>query len=121
MRKKSLATMFCLITFLFPEILLGDNEERKEFITQYEYGKALYNNPRSIGCIKCHGENGEGAIISHIKQNGKLKPIIAPNITNLTFARFEEGLKLGKGFMPKYNLTASEMVSLYIFLNPPKN
>lgn len=89
-----------------------------EFLTPYEYGKALYKNPRGIGCIKCHGRYGEGAIISYIKQNGQLKPIAAPKITGLTFDRFEEGLKLGKGFMPKYDLSVSEIVSLYIFLNP---
>ncbi|RAX51812.1 hypothetical protein CCY99_08405 [Helicobacter sp. 16-1353] len=116
---KQISSIFCLIIFSFP--MLNADGERKEFLTQYEYGKALYNNPRNIGCIKCHGQNGEGAIISYIKQNGKLKPIIAPKITGLKFARFEQGLKSGKGFMPRYNLTASEMVSLYIFLNPPKN
>lgn len=94
--------------------------DTKEFITQYEYGKALYENPRSIGCNKCHGNNGEGSIISHINQNGKWKPIIAPKITGTSFAKFENALKSGKGLMPKYNLNPSEMVSLYIFLNPPK-
>lgn len=89
-----------------------------DFLTPYEYGKALYKNPRGIGCIQCHGQYGEGSIISYIKQNGKLKPIIAPKITNITFDKFEEGLKLGKGFMPQYDLSVSEIVSLYIYLNP---
>lgn len=102
-----------LISILLCSIAYSNN-----FLSPYEYGKALYKNPRGIGCIKCHGQYGEGTIISYIKQNGKLKPIIAPKITGISFDKFEEALKLGKSFMPKYNLSVSEVVSLYIFLNP---
>ena len=103
---------------LLSSILLCCIAHSNNFLSPYEYGKALYKNPRGIGCIKCHGQYGEGTIISYIKQNGKLKPIIAPKITGISFDKFEEALKLGKGFMPKYNLSVSEIVSLYIFLNP---
>lgn len=102
-----------LISILLCYIAYSNN-----FLSPYEYGKALYKNPRGIGCIKCHGQYGEGTIISYIKQNGKLKPIIAPKITGISFDKFEAALKLGKSFMPKYNLSVSEVVSLYIFLNP---
>ena len=30
------------------------------FITKYEYGKMLYNNPRGIGCNSCHGNDARG-------------------------------------------------------------
>lgn len=101
--------------------LLSQNDsppQRIEFLTQREYGKALYSNPRGIGCIQCHGQNGNGGIIGYTKQKGKQKPILAPKITNIKFIRFENALKNGKGFMPKYNLSASEMVALYSYLNP---
>ncbi|MGX2983292.1 c-type cytochrome [Helicobacter sp. 23-1045] len=91
---------------------------RREFITQIEYGKALYKNPRGIGCIKCHGGNAEGAVISIIYQNGKAKKITAPSIRDINFLRFESALKNPKGLMPSYNLTNSELVALYAFLNP---
>lgn len=117
--QKNFRPLLCIFFITLTAKALDNNEERKEFLTQYEYGKALYKNPRNIGCSKCHGENGEGSIISYIKQNGKLKPIIAPKITGLKFSKFEAALKNGKGLMPKYDLSASEMVSLYIYLNPP--
>ncbi len=113
--------IFLLILYSLVVVSLqAQEEQRKEFLTQYEYGKALYKNPRNIGCIKCHGKNGEGSTISYIKQNGSTKPIVAPKITGTKFTEFENALKSGKGFMPKYNLSTSEIVSLYIFLNPPK-
>lgn len=98
--------------------------ERRDFITQFEYGRALYKNPRGIGCIKCHGANGEGKIISTITQGGKQKPFTAPKIRGINFIRFESALKNPKGLMPSYNLTSSELLALYTFLNqnfkPPK-
>lgn len=30
------------------------------FITKYEYGKMLFNNPRGIGCNNCHGDDARG-------------------------------------------------------------
>ena len=32
-----------------------------DFITKNEYAKMLYQNPRGIGCDKCHGSGGEGS------------------------------------------------------------
>lgn len=101
-------------TLLFAEI----KDNRKEFLTPYEYGRALYSNPRGIGCNECHGSSGEGAVISYVRVNNKTKPITAPRITNIDFKTFDNALRSGKGIMPKYNLTAREKVSLYIFLNP---
>ena len=28
----------------------------KDFITDIEYGKMLYKNPRGVGCNKCHAK-----------------------------------------------------------------
>ncbi len=91
---------------------------RQEFLTPYEYGRALYANPRGIGCIECHGDSGEGALIGEYRQNGKLKRVFAPKIRGVKFARFESALKNPKGLMPRYNLTSSELLALYTFLNP---
>ena len=41
------------------------------FITDYEYGRELYKNPRGIGCNECHGEKAEGMIIARYKSKGK--------------------------------------------------
>ena len=38
------------------------------FITKYEYGKMLFNNPRGIGCNKCHGDDAKGKKIVEFKR-----------------------------------------------------
>ena len=37
------------------------------FITKYEYGKMLYNNPRWIGCNNCHGDDARGKKLVEFK------------------------------------------------------
>ena len=56
------------------------------FITKYEYGKMLYNNPRGIGCNKCHGEKAEGKKIvdfthTYNKKEYKCSMIIPSKMT----------------------------------------
>lgn len=114
--------IFMILLAFYAFAFAQDNErqdnERKDFLTQFEYGRALYKNPRGIGCIQCHGINGEGGVISSITQNGKTKYITAPKIRGVNFIKFESALKNPKGLMPSYNLTPSELLALYIFLNP---
>lgn len=114
--------IFMIFLAFYAFAFAQDNErqdnERKDFLTQFEYGRALYKNPRGIGCIQCHGTNGEGGVISSITQNGKTKYITAPKIRGVNFIKFENALKNPKGLMPSYNLTPSELLALYIFLNP---
>jgi len=118
-----------IILLLLPLFLIAE-----EFITNEEYGKMLYENPRGIGCIKCHNKNGKGKVIANYyiidKDNKKIKKqIIAPKINSLTLEKFylrvKEGkvLKNGKyrkinyGVMPKYNyLTRSEIEAIYFYL-----
>ena len=42
-----------------------------DFITKNEYAKMLYQNPRGIGCDKCHGSGGEGSVIAKYKKKIK--------------------------------------------------
>lgn len=107
-----------MILLAFYSIVFAENSERKVFLTNIEYGKALYKNPRGIGCIECHGANGEGGVISSITQNGKTKMITAPKIRGVNFTTFESALKNPKGLMPSYNLVSSELLAIYAFLNP---
>lgn len=113
-----------LILFLLPIFLLA---KENWFITKLEYGKMLYHNPRGISCAKCHGENGEGKIITRyyiIKNNHKiLKTIKAPDITNTDFDAFREKLFHKKlSIMPKYNyLTPQEISALYLYIQSLRN
>ena len=89
----------------------------EDFITQKEYAKMLYSNPRGIGCIKCHGERGEGGIIAHYIQKGKKTTLEAPNITQLSKARFFKAMNIPHNVMPTYFLTPQEVESLYYFVS----
>jgi len=109
------------------------------FITKYEYGKMLYNNPRGIGCNKCHGNDAKGKVIATFIHKTKHKiyhcKVHSYDITQISKKRFIQKLdpnliiskphfpkddicdKLIYGnTMPKYFLTASEMDSIYYYI-----
>lgn len=91
------------------------------FITTYEYGQMLYNNPRGIGCNKCHGDNAKGMYLSRYKtKKNKEIVVTAPDITNVSFEVFLEKLSsqnIKKSLiMPTYFLTNNELKSIYIYI-----
>lgn len=112
-----------IIIFLFIFFDLSKTNEQKDssFITPQEYGKSLYNNPRSIGCIKCHGKNGEEEVIAKYKSKGKLKIIKSPQINDMDFESFKKGFQKDKGIMPKYDLTDDEIKAIYLYISSRKS
>jgi len=126
--------------FLFlPIILLCKTDFNNSFITNYEYGKMLYENPRGISCAKCHGENAKGKDIvsfTHIKNKLKYNCTIkSGDITNISYENFLNTLDpklekpkkkftkeqvceklIYKNSMPKYFLTQEELNSIYFYL-----
>lgn len=97
------------------------------FITDAEYAKMLYENPRGISCAKCHGEFGEGKVIAKYKefnkQTGK-KEIIefkAPNINSMDLQEFARKIRDPNGVMPNYFLNNDEIITLYNYLKRVKN
>jgi hypothetical protein len=116
-------------------ININDNS----FITQFEYGKMLYRNPRGISCKKCHGKKAQGKIISKFKHRIKMKTynclVKTTNITNVKLINFKDKLNPNKKLtkikfvkndicnkliygntMPKYFLTQDELNSLYFYI-----
>ena len=87
------------------------------FITQYEYGQMLYNNPRGIGCVHCHGKDGKGTLIAKYKEDGEVKSLHGPNIRNVSINDLRENLFKRHKIMPTYFLTNSELEALAYFLN----
>ncbi len=77
----------------------------------------LYSNPRGIGCNKCHGEKGEGSIISEYTHKGKKVVISAPNITAVSKENFFKALTVQHKIMPTYFLTTQEMDSLHYYVS----
>ena len=62
------------------------------FITKFEYGKMLYNNPRGIGCNSCHGDDAKGKRIIDFKQEHDKKMyncvLSVPNIKDIDYDTF---------------------------------
>lgn len=89
----------------------------------------LYENPRGIGCIKCHGKNGKGELIATYQEtlkDGKIvtKTIIAPDITNISIDNFKKVLNAKKSeslIMPTYFLTNEEVESIHHYITNKEN
>ncbi|RAX58142.1 hypothetical protein CCZ01_03455 [Helicobacter monodelphidis] len=90
--------------------------EDESFITQFEYGRMLYENPRGIGCVSCHGLEGEGREIA-IYHNKKGMQILSGGvINNLDYSQFASTLKKGTRVMPRYYLEDSEIRAIHLYL-----
>ncbi|BCD67914.1 cytochrome c [Nitratiruptor sp. YY09-18] len=105
--------MLRIFFLLFPLFLLADS-----FITKDEYAKMLYQNPRGIGCHKCHGIEGRGMVIGKFKKDSNTTVVLrAPDITKLSYKKFQEALTASKHkLMPHYFLTKYEIKILYYYL-----
>ncbi|MDD2640336.1 MAG: cytochrome C oxidase subunit III [Arcobacteraceae bacterium] len=90
------------------------------FITKYEYGQMLYENPRGIGCSKCHGNNAQGSLIASYKTSkGEEKRIFAPKISDVSWERFKTVLSAKQNkssVMPTYFLTNDELISIHFYI-----
>ena len=96
-----------LINFLFSE----------DFISEFEYGQMLFNNPRGVSCAKCHGNLGKGEYIASFKDSkGKVHKFFGPDITNISKERFKKALDKGGLLMPRYYLTQTEIDAIYKYL-----
>ena len=131
--------MIRLLLIFTTTYLFGQNNFDKDFITQFEYGKMLYNNPRGISCAKCHGKDAKGKIIANFQYTKEKKKfpcsLKSNDITNISYEKFLAKLdpKLNKkkesiqkdqickkltygNSMPTYFLTQEELKSIYFYL-----
>lgn len=106
---KKIVLILILSSFSFAE---------DSFLTAYEYGEMLYENPRGIGCNRCHGESGEGMRIAKYSDRKKNRELSAPEINNLNYNSFASSFnKIKKSdIMPKYFLTQKEIKTLFLYL-----
>ncbi len=123
----------------FLSSLLSETTFEESFITQYEYGKMLYKNPRGISCSKCHGSDAKGKKIvsfTHTLKKKRYNCVLKTrDITDITYEQFLQALdpkleppkkkftkeqvceKLTYGnTMPTYFLTEGELKSIYFYL-----
>ena len=106
---------------LFALFLLLNIVKAEDFITKMEYAKMLYSNPRGIGCDKCPGPKGEGALIATYRVKGKKKELRAPAINALDKEKFFKALERRSDIMPTYFLTRQELESLYFYVTHEVN
>lgn len=95
----------------------ASTQSNESFITPQEYGASLYEYPRGIGCIKCHGAIGEETLLATYTHKGKQKTLLVPRINNLELFNFKTALNQDKGIMPKYNLTDEEIQAIYLYIS----
>ncbi len=110
-------------TVLLAILSLFSYAREDSFITDYEYAKMLYENPRGIGCDKCHGEDASGKTIASYFDGKKKKKIYikAPDIRMIDRKRFFKSFKKNHSIMPTYFLTSDEIESLYRYVQKQKN
>ena len=89
----------------------------ESFITEGEYGEMLYNNPRGIGCIYCHGKAGGGALIATYKENGKKIELRGPDIRKVPLRKLKKSLLKRHRIMPTYFLTDKEIRAIFHYLH----
>jgi len=103
---------------------------KESFISEAEYGRMLYKNPRGISCALCHGKKGEGntKITKYYDENKNPKFLVGEKITGYSFTDLKaslanqykkDGRKKHK-IMPTYNLTDNEIRALFIYLQSDK-
>ncbi len=94
-------------------LLLSANED---FISHYEYGEMLYNNPRGVSCAQCHGANGEGKVIVKYREAKETKVIKGSDIRQKSLAQMVHTLNSFHEIMPRYYLTDEEVKTIYDYL-----
>ena len=88
----------------------------ESFITEEEYGKYLYSNPRGVSCSACHGIDAKGKVIATYFDKGTPKKLETNAITNLDYKRFAKALRKQKSVMPRYYLSNKETKALYNYI-----
>jgi mono/diheme cytochrome c family protein len=100
------------LLFLLP-FLLSANED---FISHYEYGEMLYEQPRGVSCAECHGESGEGKIIVEFRDIHGKKVLKGPDIRRETLSSMINSVNSYHKIMPRYYLTDEEVKAIYDYL-----
>ena len=144
---KFLLTIFLLLninslaqeTTTATENMLNPLDINNSFITKFEYGKMLYNNPRGIGCNSCHGNDAKGKKIIDFKQEHDKKiyncVLSVPNIKDIDYDTFSTKVNSKKNpnvkfekeqvcekliyyanVMPTYFLVEEEIEAIYYYI-----
>jgi len=101
-----------LLWMVFPLLLWGE----EGFISHYEYGQMLYNNPRGVSCAQCHGASGEGKVIVRYQENSGERVLKGADIRQKTLEEMIVSVNSYHKVMPRYYLTDDEVKAIYDYL-----
>jgi len=102
-----------LLYILLPLSLFG----QEAFISHYEYGEMLYENPRGISCVQCHAEKGEGRVILEYQNaKGETEKLVGIDIRQKSLSNMLTALNTYHKVMPRYYLTDEEVKAIYDYL-----
>ncbi|MBU3013763.1 c-type cytochrome [Poseidonibacter lekithochrous] len=142
MKIKSSLLFISFLLFLSVNLIADDKKLIKvnnSFITKFEYGEMLYNNPRGIGCNTCHGSDAKGKDIvsfTHVYDKKKYNCVLSvPNIKSSSYDIFFnkvnskknpkkkfkkeqvcEKLIYKSNIMPTYFLVEEEIDAIYYYI-----
>jgi mono/diheme cytochrome c family protein len=109
--------MMRVLWLLFPLLLSG----QEDFISHYEYGEMLYNNPRGVSCSQCHGKMGEGKVIVQYQDIDEKKVLKGADIRTKTLKEMITSVNSYHKVMPRYYLTDEEVKAIYDYLEKKNN
>ncbi len=104
--------MFKRLLLIVP-LFLGADED---FISHYEYGEMLYNNPRGVSCAQCHGKSGEGRVIVEFRDIHGKEKLKGPDIRLVSLEKMIKSINSYHPVMPRYYLTDEEVKTIYDYL-----
>jgi len=89
----------------------------EDFITEFEYGQMLYQNPRGASCAACHGPTGAGELIAeYTDTEGEVHTLNAPDIRQTPLEQLRKQVRDGGAVMPRYFLTDEEIETIHAYL-----
>lgn len=101
-----------LLWMVFPLLLWGE----EDFISHYEYGEMLYNNPRGVSCAQCHGASGEGKVIVRYQDMNEQAVLKGADIRQKSLKEMIVSVNSYHEVMPRYYLTDDEVKAIYDYL-----
>ncbi len=110
--------MRILLLLIVPLFLFS----KQDFISDYEYGAMLYENPRGISCVKCHGAKGKGVVIGTYYTTDKktkkrmVHEVKGADINKKTLEETIASVNRVHDVMPTYSLTNEEVKAIYDYI-----
>jgi mono/diheme cytochrome c family protein len=98
-------------------LLIFSTLKSEDFITEFEYGQMLYQDPRGASCVHCHGETGAGEMIAeYTDKKGDYVLLNGPDIRHASLEQIRQSVHHGTGVMPRYFLTEKEIRTIHAYL-----